>query len=110
MIGVPSRGVAADSTGRREGGIAVGIDTLILQDARVLHTAAGSRAVVEVGNLGHTPLAVEEVEHVLHIETELQAVLGLAEIQFEVVLVTEVDAVYPRRVVTVSLGILALTV
>ena len=108
MIRLPVLCITIDGVRCREGSITISIDTLILQDLRVLDTAARRGAVVKVGNLSHTPLAVEEVEHVLHIEAELEHVLGVTDIQLKVVLVADIHAVNPRRIVAVSLSILTL--
>jgi hypothetical protein len=108
VIRLPVLCIAIDSVRRREGSIAISIDTLILQDLRILDTAAGRGAVIEVSDLSHTPLAIEEVEHVLHIEAKLEHMLGVTDIQLKVVLVADIHAVNPRRIVAVSLSILTL--
>jgi len=84
-----------------ESSIAVTIDTLILEDTRI---AAERRIQI----LGYAPAGVEEVEHILDIEGELQFVDGAADLHFEVVLVAKIETVDPRVVEAIGLCIFTL--
>ena len=97
----PSLGVAVNSLNGRECSITVGVNALVVKDACF---AANLR--IEI--LAYTPCRVEEVENILHVEAQLDGVLGVACTEVEVVLVTKVNAVYPWAVNAVTLGILTL--
>jgi len=103
VVATPDLGVAADSLWRREGCIAVGIYTLVLQD-----TGCTRRGVAGVHHLAYAPSAVEEVHDVLDVGAHLQGVLALADVELEVMLEADVNTMYPRIVDTVTLGILTL--
>ena len=89
MVGRPCLGLGTDGRRSREGSITVSIHTFILQDTSL-------RTDRRVEELADTPTGVEEVEHVLDIQRELQLMCGFASIYLEVVLVGEVDTVHPR--------------
>ena len=80
VVGNPSLGFAADGLVGRECSKSVGVNALILEDACV---AANLRIQI----LAYAPSRVEEVENVLHVEAQLDSVLGVAGTEVEVVLV-----------------------
>ena len=103
MVGNEGFETAADGRRSRVGSITFRVDTLILEDTRI-----GTELRIEV--LGNTPAVVEEVQDVLDVEAELQLVDGVADLDLEVVLVADVEAVDPRAVEAVRLCVFALVV
>ena len=91
-----------DRLRRRENRIALSIGIFVLQDTTFIQ--------LFVHIFAHAPAGVKEVEHILHVEAELQVVIGVAYVEAEVMLVGEVDAVYPRAVDAVCLGKFALMI
>ena len=80
---------------------AIGIDTVFSVHHEGLVSRCDSR-------LGASPLAVEQVAEVEDVEVKLQAVDALASLDLYLLCQSDVEAVKPRVVSAVSLGIFAL--
>ena len=93
MVRNPCLGVATDCRRCGECSIALCINSFILQ-----YTTFGDIRFI----FGYTPTWIKQVHGFFNIETELQRALGGTNINFEVVLVAEINTMNPWRVDTVS--------
>ena len=63
---------------------------------------------IRVRILGYTPLGVEQVQKVLHVEAELESIGCLADLNLGIVLVAEIYSVNPWRIYAVCFSIFTL--
>jgi hypothetical protein len=100
VIGNPCLSVGVDFLRGREGGIALCVSALVLEDT--------TRVELGAHLLANAKFRTEQIQYVFHVEAQLKSVHAIACLYLEIVLVAHVHAMYPRIVYTISLGILAL--